>query len=183
MIGDKHIDGHCDSMKESAKGRFFENCIASNLKRFSTNGAGVIGGKISSLKAQVKLTMANVITIQETHARRKGRIQIPEMVVFEAIGRAKGGGTLIAPHKSLNPRLVESYEDDFELLLVELEFQEKNIGIISGYGPQENWTKEKRRPFFVALKTEVEKANLSGKPVIIELDANTKLGKKYIPKD
>ena len=67
--------------------------------------------------------------------------------------------------------------------MVELELQEKNIRVISGYGPQENWTEEKQRPFFVALETEVEKANLAGKPVIIELDANAKLGKKYIPKD
>ena len=105
------------------------------------------------------------------------------MVVFEAIRKAKGGGTLIASHKSLNPRLIESYEDEFELLVVELELEEKNIRMISGYGPQENWTEEKRRPFFVALETEVEKANLAGKSIIIELDANAKLGKKYIPDD
>ena len=160
-----------------------KNDVTSTLKIFSTNGAGVIGGKISSLKAQVKLTRANVVTVQETHARRKGKIQIPDMVVFEAIRKAKGGGTMIASHTSLNPRLVESYEDEFELLVVELELKNNKIRMISGYGPQENWSEEKRRPFFVALETEVEKANLAGKSVIIELDANAKLGKKYIPGD
>ena len=159
------------------------NNTASNLKLFSTNGAGVIGGKIGSLKAQVSLTKANVVTLQETHARRKGRIQIPDMVVFEAVRKAKGGGTLIASHKSLNPRLVESYEEEFELLVVEIEVKDRTIRVISGYGPQENWPEEKRRPFFVALETEVEKANLAGKSIIIELDANAKLGKKYIPND
>ena len=102
-----------------------KHVITITLNLFSTNGAGVIGGKVSSLKAQVKLVNANVVPIQETHARRKGRIQIPEMVVFEAIRKAKGGGTLIASHKSLNPRLIELYEDEFELLVVELELKKR----------------------------------------------------------
>ena len=62
--------------------------------------------------------------------------------------------------------------------------KDRTIRVISGYGPQENWPEDKRRPFFVALETEVEKANLAGKSTIIELDANAKLGKqKYIPND
>jgi exonuclease III len=163
--------------------KYMKNHVSSTLKLFSTNGAGVIGGKITSLQAQVNITQANVVTIQETHARRKGKIQLPDMVVFEAIRKAKGGGTLIATHKSLNPRLIEEYEDDFELLVVEVELKNKNIRVISGYGPQENWSEDKRRPFFVALETEVEKANLAGKPCIIEIDANAKLGNKYIAQD
>ena len=35
-------------------------------------------------------------------------------------------------------------------------------------------------PFFVALETEIEKAALAYRSVIIEMDANAKLGKKYI---
>ena len=86
-------------------------------------------------------------------------------------------------HKSLNPELIEVYEDEFELIVVEIDVEEKDICIISGYGHQENWPEEKRRPFFVALETEVEKANLAGKAIIIEMDANAKLGPKYIPND
>ena len=169
--------------KKSHMDRNRKKGVSQTLKIFSTNGAGILGGKLSSLKAQVKITNTNLVTVQETHARRKGRIQIPEMIVFEAIRKTKGGGTLIASHVSLNPRLIETYEDEFELLIVDLDLKEKKIQVISGYGPQENWNEEKRRPFFVALETEIEKANLAGRPVIIELDANAKLGKKYISKD
>ena len=42
---------------------------------------------------------------------------------------------------------------------------------------------EKRLPFFIALETEIEKAELAGKSVIVEMDANAKLGPKYIAKD
>ena len=52
--------------------------------------------------------------------------------------------------------------------------------VISGYGPQENWPEEKRMPLFIALETEIEKAALAGRSVIVEMDANAKLGNKYI---
>ena len=38
-------------------------------------------------------------------------------------------------------------------------------------------------PFFVALETEVSKAKINGKSVIIELDANSKLGTTYVEND
>ena len=37
--------------------------------------------------------------------------------------------------------------------------------------------------FFTALETEIEKAMLSGKSLIVEMDANSKMGSKYITKD
>ena len=39
---------------------------------------------------------------------------------------------------------------------------------------------EKRLPFFIALETEIEKAELAGTSIIIELDTNSKLGRAYI---
>ena len=63
------------------------------------------------------------------------------------------------------------------MLVVEVETKKKDIRIMSGYGPQENWEEEKRLPFFVALETEIEKSELAGKSIVIELDANSKLGK------
>ena len=59
----------------------------------------------------------------------------------------------------------------------------KPLEFYSGCGPQENWQEDKRRPFFIALEAEIVKAEITGKSVIIEVDANSKLGKKYIPND
>ena len=83
----------------------------------------------------------------------------------------------------MNPKLIEEYNDEFELLVVETNTKEKTIRIISGYGPQECWDEAKRIQFFLALETEIEKAELSGKSVIIEMDANAKLGPMFIPGD
>ena len=157
---------------------------ATNLKIFSTNGAGVIRGKIKSLHEEVKHTQANIVTLQETHCTLKGKMQMdPSFVVFEAIRKKKGGGTMIAINQDLNPKLVEEYSDDFEMLVVEIDTKENAIRVISGYGPQENWDEENRIPFFIALEKEIERAEIAGKSVIIEIDANSKLGKDYIPKD
>ena len=77
-----------------------------HLKIFSTNAASVINGKRESLKSEVLCAKSNVITLQETHARKKGSIQIPNFIVFEAIRTKKGGGTLIAAHEDLNPKMI-----------------------------------------------------------------------------
>ena len=150
---------------------------------FSTNAASVINGKKESLNSEIICTKANVVTVQETHARKKGKIVIPSFVVFEAIRTKNGGGTLIAAHEDLNPKLITELNEDFEILVVEIETSEKSIRIISGYGPQENWEEEKRLPFFLALETEIEKAELAGRSVVIEMDANSKLGPEHIPND
>ena len=150
------------------------------LKMFSTNGAGIVNGKIDSLKHEVKAVGAAVVTVQETHCRRKGRIQMDNMVVFKAIQNRKGGGTICAIHEDLDPKLIEEYNDPFELLVVEVM---GNKRIITGYGPQETWEEHKRVQFLLKLEEEIVKASMIGKSVIIEMDANAKLGPNYIPRD
>ena len=80
---------------------------------------------------------------------------------------------MCAVDEALNPKLVEEYNDPYELLVVEIDNDKR---IITGYGPQENMAEDKRRPFFAILEEEVVEAAMAGKSVIIELDANSKLG-------
>ena len=103
--------------------------------------------------------------------------------MFEAIRVKKGGGTAIAIHEDLKPKLIEEHSDEYELLVVEIKTKDKDIRIMSGYGPQENIEEDKRIPFFLALETAIERAELAGKSVFIEIDANSKLGNKYIAND
>ena len=58
-----------------------------------------------------------------------------------------------------------------------------NKRIITGYVPQETWEEDKRVPFFLKLEEEKVKATMIGKSVIIEMDANAKLGPNHIPED
>ena len=79
--------------------------------------------------------------------------------------------------------LIKEYSETFELLIVEITVGNKDIRVISGYGPQESWPEEDRMPFFMALEDEIVKAELLGKSVMIEMDANSKLGSDWIADD
>ena len=79
--------------------------------------------------------MLSVFMIQQTHYPVKGKFRIKEFEIFEAIRSKAKGGTAIGVKKGLNPVLIEEYSDAFELLVVEIKAGNKDIRIISGYGP------------------------------------------------
>ena len=79
--------------------------------------------------------------------------------------------------------LIKEYSEDFEFLVVEVKTENKEIRIVTGYGPQESWPIDQRMPFFNALEEEIVKAELAGKSIVVEMDANSKLGPDLIPGD
>ena len=90
------------------KNKYVKGQSASFLKIFSANCASLKNGKINSLNAEVRITNANIVTLQEVHYRQKGNIKMDKsFVVFEAIRSKKGGGTAIAIHEDLKPKLIE----------------------------------------------------------------------------
>ena len=154
-----------------------------NLTMFSANAAG-LAKKGHSLRHEIKECNAAIFSIQETHYKKKGRFQLNDYEIFESIRKNKeNGGTMIGIHRSLEPVLIEEYCETFELIVTEIKVMHREIRIISGYGPQETWKDEEKMPFFVALEEEISKAQINGKSLIIELDANAKLGQQYIAND
>ena len=149
---------------------------------FSTNSAG-LKSKTLNFKNEINNFDAAIFTIQETHFKKKGTFSMEGYEIFEAIRNKKDGGTLIGVHKGLKPVLIKEYSEHFELLVVEISVSNKDIRIISGYGPQESWPEEERIPFFTTLEEEINKAEMMGKSVFIEMDANSKLGSEFIAKD
>ena len=139
--------------------------------------------KLQSFKSELSSTDASIFTAQETHYKKKGTLKLPEFEIFESIRSKPKGGTIIGIHKALNPMLINVYEKDFELLVVEFEVAKRQIRIISGYGPQETWSESDRLPFFLALEAEINKAEMENKSVIIQMDANSKLGAQLIKDD
>ena len=76
---------------------------------------------------------------------------------------------MLGIHKFLEPLLIEEYSDDFELIVAKIKVANKEIRLITGYGPQEYWI----AIFFKALEEEVSKAIMANKSISIELDANS----------
>ena len=149
------------------------------FKMFSNNVAG-LKSRVEMLKNEIIDGNISVFTLQETHFSKKGKVKIEGFHLFEAIRKKKDGGTLVGVRKDLNPMLVKEYSDTFELIVVEVALDNKEIRIISGYGPQENLNEDERMPFFLALEEEVVKAELLGKSLIMQMDANSKLGPEWI---
>ena len=149
---------------------------------FSTNAEGM-KNKIQSLKNEIISSKIAIFTLQESHFRKKGSLRIDDFEIFEAIRKKQGGGTVIGAHRALNPVLIEEYDDEYELLVVEVKIASKEIRIITGYGPQETWPENLRTPFFQALEKEIIKSELNGKSMYIGMDFNSKLGQKFIPQD
>ena len=149
----------------------------------SANAAQLKSKLRSFNKSILDYSNAGVFTIQESHYSTKGKIQIENFEIFEAIRSKSKGGTMIGAHKSLKPCLIQEYSDQFELIVVEIKISNKEIRLISGYGPQECWAECDRMPFFLALEQEIVKAEIEGKSIMIEMDANSKLGPKLIPGD
>ena len=64
----------------------------------------------------------------------------------------------------------KEHNETFELLVVEIKIANKEIRVITGYGPQENWESNERTPFYIALEEEIAGAELQGRSVIIAMD-------------
>ena len=149
---------------------------------YSCNAAG-LKGKMSSLKSELKANNVAVFAIQETHFSKEGKIQVEGYEIFESIRKKEKGGSVLGIHNALNPTLVSKYENEFELICVEVVVAKREIRIITGYGPQEYWPDTLKLPFFHALEEEVIKAKNDGKDIIIAMDSNSKLGSDVIPND
>ena len=155
----------------------------SELNIFSANADG-LRGKTHSLKNEINESNASIFTIQQTKYPKKGKFTMDNFHIFEAIRQNKEqGGTMLGIHKSLEPVLIQEYSESFELIVAEIRVASKEIRIITGYGPQETWTPAERMPFFIALEEEISKANMAGKSVVLEMDANSKLGNNYVKGD
>ena len=178
---------NCNKNKSKNKTKYkirrgLKNKKESLLCMMSANAAQ-LKGKLNSFKSELKASNSAIFTLQECHYATKGKVQIENFEVFEAIRKKVKGGSMIGIHKALNPILIEEYSCDFELLVVEIRIANKDICIFTGYGPQENWQEADRLPFFIALEQEIVKAELAGKSILMEMDANSKLGTNYIPGD
>ena len=149
----------------------------------STNANG-LKYKAEDLKNKIKYFDSAIFAIQETHFTRKGKFKLQNFNIFESIRKNKEqGGSMLGIHMGLQPVLIKEYNTDFELLVVQIKAADKVIIVMTGYGPQEHWKDHERLPFFTALEEEIASAEYEGKPVIVLMDANSKLGTNHIQGD
>ena len=123
------------------------------------------------------------MTLQETKARKLGSIHVEGYQIFENIRvGGNGGGLLTAVDQNLNPVLISTGRDeDTEILTVQAKVGTNDIRIINGYGPQEDDGKQEVYNFWHEVEQEVIAEKDENCFVVIQMDANAKIGIKDDP--
>ena len=128
---------------------------------FSANADGM-NRKGHSLKHEIKESQSSIFTIQETKFKKKERFKLDEFIIFESIRKNKEkGGTMLGIHQSLEPVLIEEYDETFELIVAEFKVIHLEVRIITGYGPQESWKEYKKNALFCCTQRRNFKSSTS----------------------
>ena len=149
-----------------------------------TNAAG-LNLKRESFYSLLNILAPTIITVQETKLSKPGLVKIPGYQVFERIRKnKKGGGLLTAADEDVNPVLISTgKEEENEIMTIQIDVGEHKIRVINAYGPQEDDSTEIILSFWQEIEAEVMNAKDDDCSIIIELDANAKLGKDIIKDD
>ena len=126
----------------------------------------------------------SIITIQETKLRKPGQIRIPGYQNFERVRTGtKGGGLLTSILEDLNPVLISTGKDDIEIITVEVNLGTEKLRIVNAYGPQEDDDTQQILGFWNQIEEEVIQAKDDGCYILIQMDANAKVGNEVIKGD
>ena len=119
-----------------------------SLVAIGSNAAG-LKQKMYSLQSKIQQFQPACIFIQETKLYKKGQISLDGFQCFEHVRvNSKGGGLLLAIHKSFDPVLIYEGNDDVEILVVQGKIGKTDIRFLNAYGPQEDDDKEKIIGFY-----------------------------------
>ena len=114
----------------------------------------------------------------------RGKIKLSGYQIFEQTRTGLGGGLLTAVKENLNPVLVNTGQDDTAILVVQVKVGNLEVRVINAYGPQEDsCNKGNIWKFWQELEGEIINAKEENFAVLLEFDANAKLGSKIIAND
>ena len=114
----------------------------------------------------------------------KGQIRLQNYVIFETNRPQNGGGGLLtAVNEKFQPSLLETVNNNPDILIVQCKISNYDINLINGYGPQESETMEEKLKFFSCFETAIVNSKLNGNLICSQLDANSKIGLENLKSD
>ena len=145
------------------------------------NNAAGLKAKKDSLEAIINVfKKPSCITIQETKLAKNAHFQLSNYQVFQKNRNGSGGGLLTAVDPVLNPVQIATKNEEAEILTIQVQIKNKKIRIINAYGPQNDEAQQTRLNFWLGLEEEIISAKSEHCMVIIEMDANAKVGQAII---
>ena len=123
-----------------------------NLAIVGNNTAGLKNKQVS-LKNLIGSLNVGILVLQETKLYIEGQIKIPDFRVFEKLRPQNGGGgLLIAAHVNFDPCLIQTEEDNPNLLTVQCTIGNSSVHVINGHSPQEDDSICDKIDFFSSLE-------------------------------
>ena len=145
--------------------------------------ANSLKNKLMSLKFNISSLRPQVIVVQETKMKRKGKIELKGYKIFETIRGDNGGGLMVAVLSALEPVFIFEGDCECEVLVVEVSLENVRMRVIAGYGPQECSPVIVREKYRLTIEEQVIRTYLAGHLVLIAEDSNSKLGNEMIKND
>ena len=146
------------------------------------NVAGIVG-KRESLNALLKFfNRPSCLTLQETKLGEKVKYELEGYQVYQKNRNSHGGGLLTAIDPGLDQVLVSDNEEA-EILVTQVVIQHLKITIINAYAPQDDDSVSNKLLFWTALEKEILAAERETCEVLIQMDANSKVGQQVIPQN
>ena len=149
-------------------------------------GFGINGKKTTKFTIfgnNANLGNPSCILIQESKLRFQGTFKISGYQIFEKIRMGQGGGLLTAVNDNLSPMLISEGSEDEEILVIQVVVGKYKTRIINAYGPQETDNQDKILSFWQEFEKQIINAKDEGCLVLVEMDANAKLGAGIIKDD
>ena len=156
-----------------------------NFSLLGANCNGILK-KQASLLGTMSIFKPSIVTLQETKVRKSGRLKLKGYQIFENVRKdGNGGGLLTAADENLMPVLISTgKEDDSEILTIQVKAGNHDIRIINAYGPQEDDSnKDEIYRFWQEIEEEITNAKDDNCMIVIQMDANAKIGKKHVKND
>ena len=137
----------------------------------------------SLINALKNLGNPSCVLIQESKLRHQGTFKLKGYQIFEKIRGGQGGGLLTAINENLSPMLISEGSEEEEILIAQILVGKQKIRIINAYGPQENDLKDRVLSFWQEFEKQIINAKYDDCLVLVEMDANAKLGANIIKND
>ena len=158
---------------------------SNTLSIMGVNANG-LSGRTETLQNNINFFLPSIVTIQETKYKKSGKLQLNGYQAFERVRGDSGGGITTFVDVNLDPILLHIGDNYVETMTVEVNVGvgiDKKLRIIDGYGPQEHADRNIIANFWEDIEEQIVSAKSSGSFVVVQIDANAKVGDKIIKND
>ena len=140
--------------------------------------------KNESIKQLIQENGIDILVLTETKVYNKSTTRLDGFQMFPVVRkRSGGGGLLIAMRHGISSSIMVDEVEDAEFATVKMKFGNMYFRLLVVYGPQESDHIDKINQFYENLSLQIERASLTGDPILMVGDFSAKLGKTIIKGD